>query len=614
MCCKVHGNLGTRDARRRSVDVGGLALALAQEGLGHGWGGWEDEEIGEAEYAELLSDMYTHTQSHTCADGTVTPDVPLTPEARLRLIRSLDSWNFEPHKLLDEEMISCTLILFESLYRIPGMQEEVGVPLQRLSDFLHHLRHVYRQQNSYHNFQHALDVLQATHIFLYTANIVPPVSILLHSHDQLWQPDKNNKPDPLLRCLTNEDLFALYIAAIGHDAGHPGFTNKFMENAKTPLSMVYNDKSALEQMHCVLLLSLMRQHGLGHLLDRPGRGPALRRLLLQTVLATDMSLHKEFMELFKDLLAGNESDPRRRKVLVCQALIKCADISNPCRPMGVSQHWASALAQEWHNQALLEEHLALPPSVPPSFNPLSEARSQVVFITACAKPLFEITAAAVPDMGRFAQQCLSNLQTWEDRCAQLNVHENAVLEPSCHSMTPQDYLTVFPLTLPSYFSMPRMWQAFQDASTSDASSSSGSRSSSPTRYTIHVGATAAAVSTPSPPITPSDDSSSIISPRSEAFDSLHPTSASNGSQAGNEATAAIRAAYKASVRKKKSFHRNSWNAPAPPSLPGAGTGSLPISPDSTVDRIPPSPRLPSPIAPNSTKHPILLVTRNKSAS
>jgi len=68
--------------RRRSVDVGGLALALENQGLGHGWGGWEEDEQGETRYAifyttsdqrhshsvqtsyaELLSDMYNHTQT-----------------------------------------------------------------------------------------------------------------------------------------------------------------------------------------------------------------------------------------------------------------------------------------------------------------------------------------------------------------------------------------------------------------------------------------------------------------------------------------------------------------------------------------------------------------------
>jgi hypothetical protein len=72
--------------RRKSVDVGGLALALGEDGRGNGWGGWDEDEISEAmsvipgscclstiitnlvipspcRYAELLSDMYTQTQS-----------------------------------------------------------------------------------------------------------------------------------------------------------------------------------------------------------------------------------------------------------------------------------------------------------------------------------------------------------------------------------------------------------------------------------------------------------------------------------------------------------------------------------------------------------------------
>ena len=72
--------------RRKSVDLGGLALALAGgHGCGSGWGGWDEDDISEAmyefpsprissrrpndtahtcsRYAEFLSDMYTQTQS-----------------------------------------------------------------------------------------------------------------------------------------------------------------------------------------------------------------------------------------------------------------------------------------------------------------------------------------------------------------------------------------------------------------------------------------------------------------------------------------------------------------------------------------------------------------------
>ena len=39
--------------RRRSVDVGGLALALKNQGLGHGWGSWDHVQHGETRYTHF---------------------------------------------------------------------------------------------------------------------------------------------------------------------------------------------------------------------------------------------------------------------------------------------------------------------------------------------------------------------------------------------------------------------------------------------------------------------------------------------------------------------------------------------------------------------------------
>jgi hypothetical protein len=98
----------------------------------------------------------------------------------------------------------------------------------QVKDLLFNMRHVYRHQNSYHNFEHALDVLQAIHMFLYSAGRVPPASILLDSDTRTWKPKPSAGEPPLVHCLTPADLFCLYVASIGHDVGHPGVTNNFM--------------------------------------------------------------------------------------------------------------------------------------------------------------------------------------------------------------------------------------------------------------------------------------------------------------------------------------------------------------------------------------------------
>lgn len=84
-------------------------------------------------------------------------------------------------------------------------------------------------------------------------------------------------------------------------------------------------------MHYAILLQLMRVNGMGELLDRPQSGIHVRKLLSAVVLATDMSVHFEFMKNFGLLVEGVDSLPADRTTLVCQALIKCADISNPVR-------------------------------------------------------------------------------------------------------------------------------------------------------------------------------------------------------------------------------------------------------------------------------------------
>jgi hypothetical protein len=56
---------------------------------------------------------------------------------------------------------------------------------------------------------------------------------------------------------SNLEIFAVLVAALGHDVGHPGVNNIFLVKAKDDLALRHNDKSPLENMHCSLLYEIL---------------------------------------------------------------------------------------------------------------------------------------------------------------------------------------------------------------------------------------------------------------------------------------------------------------------------------------------------------------------
>ena len=170
-------------------------------------------------------------------------------------------------------MLYCSLVIFETLFRLEGLSDTVPVsigardivlfithstinPLISFTDqvrnLLFNMRHVYRHQNSYHNFEHALDVLQAIHMFLCSAGRVPPASILLEPDARTWRPKQTAGKPALVNCLTPCDLFCLYVASIGHDVGHPGVTNNFMVSPSS--------SSAVHQSYCSKRRKMPKPH------------------------------------------------------------------------------------------------------------------------------------------------------------------------------------------------------------------------------------------------------------------------------------------------------------------------------------------------------------------
>jgi 3'5'-cyclic nucleotide phosphodiesterase len=99
---------------------------------------------------------------------------------------------------------------------------------------------VHYHSNAYHNIYHAVDVLQATYFLIY---------------------ENGHRDEPCAYAsFTALEKLAMLIAAYGHDIGHPGCNNFFLNNAKTSLSVLYHGESVLEHYHISLLFQLLERH------------------------------------------------------------------------------------------------------------------------------------------------------------------------------------------------------------------------------------------------------------------------------------------------------------------------------------------------------------------
>jgi len=225
---------------------------------------------------------------------------------------------------------------------------------------------------------------------------------------------------------------------------------------------------------------------------------------------------------------------------------------------------------EWTRQAQLERHLHLPASVTPSNNdPMVEANSQVFFISTFTYPLFALVASAIPrelipavalgfersdfriELTRFATHCQDNLDIWQRRIAQLTNRNALKRQPNKLTLAPatttSDFLTVFPLTLPRLF----LNEEQHSESGFDSRPSSSLSSAAPFDPMTSPG-----VSPPSPINTAPANLAPMRPDTAMSNGNLSTQSTATNT---SESSTAIRAAYKASVRKKKSFHRSSWS-------------------------------------------------------
>ncbi|KAL2260511.1 hypothetical protein VTK26DRAFT_5455 [Humicola hyalothermophila] len=400
---EVHAYRAHRDASRDQK-----AILELRKGRKRSWVGISEEKP----FAYLREAMVSKLMNWICRIGSETEDglgsikLTVSLEKQAEISSAVGRWHFSAHDFTDDELVVAALVMFKHALSMPEL-DPWRIPTDQLYRFLIACRAAYNEFVPYHNFRHVVDVLQATFHFLVCIGSLPPYSspngLLSEAHPK----------SPIAKLLQPFDALALLITAIGHDVGHPGVNNGFLVTLNAPLAQLYNDRSVLESFHCAAYSQILRRYWASVFHDNK-----MRKLMISSILATDMGLHFDYMKKLADLQEKlrvdngtddwTESVKNEQRALTCALLIKCADISNVARRHDTALQWTHILSDEFARQATMETELEIPTSLmsEPKKDIVSLATAQLQFMNLFAIPLFRGAADILPAM----QYCVDELE------------------------------------------------------------------------------------------------------------------------------------------------------------------------------------------------------------
>ncbi|ORX93042.1 HD-domain/PDEase-like protein [Basidiobolus meristosporus CBS 931.73] len=362
---------------------------------------------------EMIINHYAPPFHHINVANFPRLDTISSQERMSYLRQQYASWDFCPYDYSEDDLLRCILIAFEDCLAVKGLKS-VSVSDEMLHRFILAIRAAYCNPNPYHNFYHAVDVLQCTYYILRSTGLIGrPDGGSSHFDNHSDQAKCR-----IQQLLSPNDVFALMVASLAHDLGHPGVNNAYMINAQTPLALLYNDKAVLENYHTTSLFLLMKKYEFNFFGDiSTPEFKDFRQLVVNSILATDMSAHFDYITIFTEqnrrLGSNGGLNLNQEKLYFCSAILKCSDISNAARSFHVASRWTECLMKEFRDQAFLEKRMGYPINMNPEQTDTALANGQVEFISKLALPLFEIFGELIPEMAYCIENVKKNISTWE---------------------------------------------------------------------------------------------------------------------------------------------------------------------------------------------------------
>uniref|UniRef100_A0A8C3R6X9 Phosphodiesterase n=1 Tax=Cyanoderma ruficeps TaxID=181631 RepID=A0A8C3R6X9_9PASS len=305
-------------------------------------------------------------------------------------LEDLNKWGLQVFRVAELSGNRPLTVIMHTIFQERDLLKTFKIPVDTLITYLMTLEDHYHADVAYHNNIHAADVVQSTHVLLST---------------------------PALEAVfTDLEILAAIFASAIHDVDHPGVSNQFLINTNSELALMYNDSSVLENHHLAVGFKLLQEENcdIFQNLTKKQR-QSLRKMVIDIVLATDMSKHMNLLADLKTmvetkkvtssgvLLLDNYSD----RIQVLQNMVHCADLSNPTKPLHLYRQWTDRIMEEFFRQGDRERERGMEISPMCDKHNASVEKSQVGFIDYIVHPLWETWADLVhPD----AQDILDTLE------------------------------------------------------------------------------------------------------------------------------------------------------------------------------------------------------------
>lgn len=374
-------------------------------------------------------------------------------ESHLRkLCHCVGHWAFPAHELSNDDLLYCVvLILGFALNHISATGVPAGLEMptpNELLAFVYMTRDIYRNGNPFHNFRHAADVIQACFHYLIRLKCLPEFEQLekdpRSDETKILNDSRPTVPCVELVALASEETkppllnplqsLGLLVAALGHDVGHPGVTNAFMIKHAAPTSQLFGERSVLELFHASVFTNKILSINWPSLLlveTNPESSLYLKHLIIDSILATDMAEHFEYIHKLKEYQSNDGVQTNAKVKLISSLLIKCADISNVTRPVRVSSQWALVLSREFEEIEVLEGAISAAdgdfkdmsyPKLPSDLDEVLKLspmihKGQLFFIQTFAEGLFKCIVEYFPELQFTADIIGENMKFWLDRAA-----------------------------------------------------------------------------------------------------------------------------------------------------------------------------------------------------